>query len=99
MSTLTIILVFIAVIITLGAIIYALLRDRKSLKKEITQLTSELYKANQNATNLAKYISQMQEIKSKEKETNNKIKEAKNDEEILSIIADIVNDNNARVRK
>jgi predicted Holliday junction resolvase-like endonuclease len=99
MNIITIILIFIAIIVVLGAVIYALIRDRKSLKKEITHLTSELYKANQNATHLAEYIKKVQDIKSKEKITNQKIKEAKNDEEVLSIIADIVNDNNNRVRK
>ncbi len=99
MSTITIILICAAIIVILGAIIYGLLKDRKSLKKEISRLTSDLDKANQNSKQLAEYIENMQKIKAKEKETNQKIEEAKNDEEILSIIADIVNDNNVRVRK
>ena len=99
MNTITIILICVAIIVTLGAIIYGLLKDRKSLKKEISRLTSDLDKANQNSKNLAAYIQEMQKIKAEEKTTNQKIEEAKNDEEILSIIADIINDNNARVRK
>lgn len=99
MNIITIILIFSAIIIILSGIIYILVKEKKSLKKRNSQLLSELNKANQNSIQLAEYIKKMQDIKAEEKVTNQKIKEAKDDEEILSIIADIVNDNNARVRK
>ena len=99
MNIVTIILIFSAIIIILSGIIYILVKEKKSLKKENSQLLSELNKANQNSVQLAEYIKKMQDIKAEEKVTNQKIKEAKDDEEILSIIASIVNDNNARVRK
>lgn len=97
MNIITIILIFIAIIVVLGAVIYALIRDRKSLKKEITHLTSELYKANQNAAQLAEYINKMQKIKSDEKATSDKIKEAKTDEEVIDIVNSIIAINNSRV--
>jgi predicted Holliday junction resolvase-like endonuclease len=94
-----VILICILIIVFLGVVIYFLLKNKKKLKKEISQLTSELYKSNQNAVRLAEYIEKVQKIESDEKTTNEKIKEAKTDEEIMDLITGIVSNNNSRVRQ
>lgn len=98
MNTLTVILILIAAIVILCAIIYALIRDRKTLKKEITQITSELYKSNQNSLELADYIKKIQNIKSEETATAIKIEEAESDEEVINIVNSIIAINNSRVQ-
>ena len=98
MNTITIILVLIVLIVILSSVIYALIRDRKILKKEITQITSELYKSNQNSLELADYIKKIQNIKSEETATAIKIEEAESDEEIIDIVNSIIAINNSRVQ-
>ena len=97
MNLITIIIVCVLIILLLGVIIYFLLRGRKELKKQISNLTIELDKANQNSKNLAEYIKSMQDIKSNEKSTSEKIKEAETDEEVIDIINSIIAINNSRV--
>ena len=97
MNFIIVIAVCVLIILLLGVAIYFLLKNKKQLKKEISNLTAELYKANQNSKNLAEYIKGMQDIKSNEKITNDKIKEAKTDEEVINIINSIVAGNNSRV--
>ena len=97
MNFIIVIAVCVLIILLLGVVIYFLLKNKKQLKKEISNLTAELYKANQNSKNLAEYIKGMQDIKASEKITNDKIKEAKTDEEVINIINSIVAGNNSRV--
>ena len=99
MNLIIVILICILIIVFLGVVIYSLLKNKKELKKEISQLTSELYKSNQNAVRLAEYIEKVQKIESDEKTTNEKIKEAETDEEIMGLITGIVSNNNTRVCK
>ena len=96
--TVIFILVLIAVIVTLGGIIYVLSKNLKSQKKEIADLNSRLQSAKVNIEQLSKYIDKVLKIKADEKSVSQKIKEAKNDEEVFNIIADIVNANNQRVQ-
>lgn len=96
--TVTLILVLIAVIITMSGIIYVLVKSARSKKKEIADLSAKLSSARANVDQLSKYIDKLQKIKSEEKSISNKIKEAKTDEEVFKIIADIVDDNNNRVQ-
>lgn len=97
-SVLIAILVMLAIIVTMGGIIYILIRDRKSQKKQIEKLESSLESARINVTQLSTYIDKLQKIKADEKTVTQKIKEAKTDEEVFSIIASIVSDNNSRVQ-
>jgi len=97
MNTILIFLICIVIIAALCFVIYTLFKNIKSLKKEVSKLTSDLYKANQNATELANYITELQKIKSDEKSTDEKIKEAETDEEIMGIISGLVNANNSRL--
>ena len=67
MSTIYIILILVLIIIILGVVIYALIRNRKVLKKEISNLSNNLASAKVNVEQLADYIESIQKIKSDEK--------------------------------
>ena len=98
MNTLTIILAMIAVIVMMGAVIFALLKDKKLKKKETEKLQDKLTSANENLFAMKNYIKRILAIKSDTQTTVEKIKEAKTDEEVLSILADIISTNNNRVQ-
>ena len=94
----TFILVLIAIIITMGAVIYVLGKTIKSNKKELAQMQTRLESARVNIEQLSEYIDKLLKIKSDEKSVSQKIKEAESDEEVYNIIADIVGANNQRVQ-
>ena len=96
--TVMFILVLIAVIVTLGGILYVLSKSIKSQKKEITNLNARLQSAKTNIEQLSVYIDKLMKIKADEKSISQKIKEAENDDEVMSIIADIVGANNNRLQ-
>lgn len=98
MSFVTVVLILIAIIAIMGGVIFALIRDIKSLKKENAETKNRLESARVNIEQLSKYIDDILKIKADEKSVSQKIKEAKNDEEVFSIIADIVGANNNRVQ-
>ena len=98
MNSLTIILILLAIIAILGGVIYVLIKNIKSKKKEIQNLNSRLESAKINIEQLSKYIDEVLKIKSDEKSISQKIKEAESDEEVYNIIANIVADNNNRVQ-
>ncbi len=96
--TVTLILVLIAVIVTLGAVVYVLIKRIKEIKKEKSDLQNRLESARVNVEQLSKYIDKVLKIKSDEKSISQKIKEAESDEEVYNIIANIIADNNNRVQ-
>ena len=96
--TLIFILVLIAVIITMGAVIYVLSKSLKAKKKENQELQTKLESAKINIQQLSKYIDNLQKIKNDKESISQKIEGAENDEEVFNIIADIVNTNNNRVQ-
>lgn len=98
MNTRTIILVMLAIIVIMGGVIYVLFKDRKSQKKEIEKLGNELTSAMANLNSMRAYIEKILAIKADTKSNVEKIKEAKNDEEVLNILADIISANNNRVQ-
>lgn len=98
MNTLTIILVMVAIIVTMGGIIYALIKDRKAQKKEIQELKNEINSARENVKQLTDFIRNSDKIRKEEKQIAEKIKEAKTDEEVHNIINDIIALNNSRVQ-
>lgn len=98
MNTLTIILVMVAIIVTMGGIIYVLIRDRKAQKKEIQELKNEINSARENVKQLSDFIRNSDKIRKEEKQIAEKIKEAKTDEEVHEIINDIIALNNNRVQ-
>ena len=98
MNTLTIILVMLAIIVTMGGIIYALIRDRKAQKKEIQELKNEINSARENVKQLTDFIRNSDKIRKEEKQIAEKIKEARTDEEVHNIINSIIALNNSRVQ-
>jgi uncharacterized protein HemX len=98
MNTLTIILVMLAIIVIMGGVIYALIRDRKAQKKEIQELKNEINSARENVKQLSDFIRNSDKIRKEEKQIAEKIKEAKTDEEVHEIINDIIALNNNRVQ-
>ena len=98
MNNITFCLVILACFVTMGAVIYALIRDKKNLKKEKAELESKLASARTNIEQLSDFISNSNKIRKEEKELAQKIKDAKTDEEVHGIINDIVSLNNSRVQ-
>jgi uncharacterized protein HemX len=98
MNTLTIILVMVAIIVTMGGVIYVLIRDRKAQKKEIQELKNEINSARENVKQLTDFIRNSDKIRKEEKQIAEKIKEAKTDEEVHEIINSIIALNNNRVQ-
>ena len=98
MNTFTIILVMVAIIVTMGAVVYALIKDRIKQKKEIQELKIEINSARENVKQLSDFIKNSDKIHKEEKQIAEKIKEAKTDEEVHNIIADIIALNNNRVQ-
>ena len=98
MNTLTIILVMVAIIVTMGGVIYVLIKDRIKQKKEIQELKNEINSARENVKQLSDFIRNSDKIRKEEKQIAEKIKEAKTDEEVHNIINDIIALNNNRVQ-
>ena len=98
MNNTTFCLVILACFVTMGAVIYALIRDKKNLKKEKAELESKLASARTNIEQLSDFISNSNKIHKEEKELAEKIKDAETDEEIHDIINDIISLNNTRVQ-
>lgn len=94
----TIFMVMSAVIVTMIGIIYVLSKDKKAKKKEIEQLKNQLESANENLCAMKDYIEKILAIKRDTQTTVEKIKEAKTDEEVINILADIISANNNRVQ-
>lgn len=98
MNKVTLFLVLLAIIITMGGVIYALIRDRKAQLKEIQELKIAINSARENVKQLTEYIRNSDKIRKEEKEIAEKIKEAKTDEEVHEIINNIIALNNSRVQ-
>ena len=98
MNNTTFCLVILVCFVTMGAVIYALIRDKKNLKKEKAELESKLASARTNIEQLSDFISNSNKIHKEEKELAEKIKDAETDEEIHDIINDIISLNNTRVQ-
>ena len=96
--TLALILILFAVVLILGLIVYILIKSLKAKKKELAETQARLESARVNIEQLSEYIDKLMKIKSDEKSISQKIKDAKNDEEVFNIIADIIADNNNRVQ-
>lgn len=98
MNATTLILILFAIIVMMGAVVYILIKRLKANKKEIENLENKLSYAKENVSQLSAYIDKINKIKADEKSISQQIKEAKSDEEVFSIIANIVSDNNSRVQ-
>ena len=87
-----------AIIVIMGGVIYALIKDRIKQKKEIQELKNEINSARENVKQLTDFIRNSDKIRKEEKQIAEKIKEAKTDEEVHNIINDIIALNNSRVQ-
>ena len=97
MSKVTFYLIILACFVTMIGVITALIRDIKKLKEENKQLNCKLDSARTNVEQLAEYIKSTDRIRKEEKKIAEEIKDAKTDEEVHSIISNIISLNNSRV--
>lgn len=99
MSVLTPWFVVAALVVTLIAVVDVTIKQRKENTNEIKRLTAELEAQKRINEELLNYTKEIAKINGDKDDVAEKIKEAENDEEVLSIIAGLVNTNNNRVRK
>lgn len=98
MNIVTVVLVLLAIIVIMSGVIYVLIKDLKKQKAEMQDLKTALNSARINVEQLTEFIKNSDKIRKEEKEIAEKIKEAKTDEEVHSIINDIIALNNSRVQ-
>lgn len=98
MSKVTFYLIILACFVTMIGVITALIRNIKKLKEENRQLNCKLDSARSNVEQLAEYIKSNDKIRKEEKKIAEEIKDAKTDEEVHSIISNIIALNNSRVQ-
>lgn len=99
MSIITAWLVCGVLFLILLSVVYVAIKDRKAQNNEIKRLTAELESQKKVSQELQQYIKEIAKINSDKEDVAQQIQEAKNDEEILAIIAGLVKSNNDRVRK
>ena len=98
MSKITFYLIILACFVTMIGVITALIRDIKKLRDENKQLNCKLYTARNNVEQLTNYIKSADRVRKEEKKIAEEIKDAKTDEEVHSIISNIIDLNNSRVQ-
>lgn len=99
MSTaLTIIIALITLIVILIAVIAEMHKQHKETKYKIVELERELADREINISYLVKHSQELASILQKNSEVQNKINEAKTDEEINDIVAAVIAANNDRVQ-
>ena len=98
MNNIVIILALIAIIIILIWVIFSLKNELKEKEKRIENLKAETEKEHYNLEKMLEYFDKILEVANDEKKTEQKIDNAKTDEELFSIVSDIVNANNRRVQ-
>jgi len=91
-------LLILACFVIMMGVITALIRDIKKLKEENRQLNCKLDTARNNVEQLTNYITNTDRIRKEEKKIAEEIKDAKTDEEVHSIISNIISLNNSRVQ-
>ena len=91
--------VCLALFLILAFAIYAAIKTLQKNRAEIKRLTAELEAQEKISQELQQYIKEIAKINSDKEDVAQQIQEAKNDEEVLAIIAGLVSTNNDRVRK
>ena len=99
MSVITAWLVCGALFLILIFVVYVTIKSRKAQNNEIKRLTEELETQKKMCGELTLYVKEISKVRDDKESVSQKIKEAENDEEVLSIIAGLVSANNNRVRK
>lgn len=92
-------LIIAALAVMLAAVFYVSIKDRKADAKEIKRLTAQLEGQKRINEELLQYTKQITKINGDKEEVAQQIQEAKNDEEVLAIIAGLVRTNNDKLRK
>lgn len=85
-----------AFFVTLSGILLKILFNKN---EKIKELENDVKKEETNKEALKEFNEEEREINKQKQETDKKIEEAKTDEEALKIAADIIANNNKRVRK
>ena len=91
-------LVCAALFLMLAFVVYAAIKSYQKSKAEIKCLQTELEAQEKISQELQQYIKEIAKIDSDKEDVAQQIQEAKNDEEVLAIIAGLVSTNNNRVR-
>lgn len=91
-------LIQIAIYIVLICIIVFVSRTCRKLQAEKTELEVELQAQKANLAFMVRHAEELAQIKKDQKTTDQKITEAKTDEEIIDIINAVIASNNDRVR-
>ena len=92
-------LVCVVLFLMLAFVVYVAIKTSKKQNQEIKRLQTELEAQEKVSQELQQYIKEISKINSDKEEVAQQIQEAKNDEEVLAIIAGLVKSNNDRVRK
>ena len=92
-------LVCVALLAMLIFAIYVAIKASKKQNQEIKRLQSEVEAQKKISQELQQYIKEIAKINSDKEDVAQQIQEAKDDEEVLAIIAGLVKSNNDRVRK
>lgn len=92
-------LVVAALIVTLIAVVDVTIKQRKMSNDEIKRLTAELTTQKKISEELCFYVEEIARKNADKDKISEQIKEAKSDEEVLSIISGLVHANNDRVHK
>ena len=98
MNTFSIVLTVAVVFLIMASVIHSLFQKLKDLKKVVKELESELADKEINISYLVKHSQELASILQKNSEVQNKINEAKTDEEINDIVAAVIAANNDRVQ-
>ena len=91
-------LVSFALFVILAFAVYAAIKNLHKKDQEIKWLQTELRTQEKISQELQQYIKEIAKINSDKEDVAQQIQEAKNDEEVMAIIAGLVRDNNDRVR-
>ena len=92
-------LVSFALFVILAFAIYAAIKNSRKKDQEIKRLQTELEGQKKISQELLQYTKEIAKINSDKEDVAQQIQEAENDEEVMAIIAGLVNTNNDRVRK
>lgn len=99
MSTITIILIVLAVIIILCSVVYVMGKRLKALSKELTDAKAAIKKQGENLSYIVRHSEEISKIRQEEKTVEKAIEGAQSDEELFNVINDIISNNNNRVCK
>lgn len=91
-------LVCFALFLMLVFAVYVVIETYQKKNQEIKRLQTELRAQEEISQELQQYIKEIAKINSDKEDVAQQIQEAKNDEEVLAIIAGLVSTNNNRVR-